>query len=104
MESNKELRIIAEIVAFSNDVSTYEVMGIKDTTVKICACWISKEIGLTSDQDLGAHFLIDHRYMNHRIGLLKLEMSLHTEINKSLRSLLQMCAMILKMSKMDINN
>ena len=104
METNRQIRIIAEIVAYSNDVSTYEVMGIKDTTVKICACWIAKEIGITSDHELGNHFLIDHRYMNHRIGLLKLEMELHSEIRKNFRSLLQMCAMILRLSKMNINN
>jgi len=68
-----ELKRITFLVKLTANASTYEVQGLKDTDLKIWACFLANKVTSLPNWIIAKFFQINPNYMNHRLKNLAVQ-------------------------------
>jgi hypothetical protein len=78
---------ITVLLCLSADADPFEITGVKDTELKLWACYLARKLTDASDRSIAAFFKIDPNYMSSKLEDLAIEFLVNTEGMKFLEML-----------------
>jgi intracellular sulfur oxidation DsrE/DsrF family protein len=67
VKTKPELQKIASIVKFAAKAEAWEITGVKDSGLKIWACYMAKKLTKYSNREIAAFFQIDPHFMQKHL-------------------------------------
>ncbi|WP_121665265.1 hypothetical protein [Mesonia aquimarina] len=90
----EDLKTITAIVTYANGVDVYDVKGIKDTSVKIMACYLAQKLTKISERCIAKFFQINKDFMLQKIEDFSIELLLNFEAKQEVTDLERLFKML----------